>query len=1065
LGLLIVFPPTVLGQTGGAAAFKYPWDKGDEVAYSYSIDAQIQGAATNFKGTCNYRPRKAGNADLDHESGTATGTAFVVNSNGYLITCDHVVRGGTQFTVKLGNATHVAKVLQCDRECDLALLQVPASGLTALPLGDSQKVELAQEVRVVGFPLSDVLGQSIKVTSGSVAGVVDHEGQRLFQVDAAINPGNSGGPVVNSRGEVVGVASAKLAGVEISNVGFAVPAEKVRALMKRQAVADPAVGAAAALAGPDLAKRVTPAVALVTVTIGPGGLGSSERYRLLFHGTSEESKRAASSAASGSQTSQTTQTRSVSGKLVTDPVGEIHEATGSWLPLFLGPQCLVGIEHLPDNPGQTTWTVRRMTTLSEVVAQSGVALPNFPHGPGAGRPGTVPFGPGSHPRSPSGPPSLRGPRPRSGGQTSIEVVIPVFQKIEYELGGKSADGLITIKKHYELKVATSSGEPSPVNVTGDGTVLYDSRSHLVRSLHLTGKLVCDLKDSPMSIPFTYAYKRIDPASTQALASSGTGPAAKAPSTPAAKAPSTPAATTPPPARVVPPAQPAVPVPEAAKPAERVPLPDKESRDKAAQLVEEVFGDESKKARTSEQKLEMVDKLLGAAAGEKSPAQQFALWNRARLLAIESGDLAATRRVADEMISHFQIDAEKANAAVLKAVAETAVGPQNATVAEFAVTLLDEAIAGDRFDAADEIHAVALRAARKAADADLVKRLQQRAKEIQRYRAAYDAVQVWKQAIEKDPNNPDANTALGKYYCLSKRDWETGLPMLARGNDPELKSAAEKDRANPESPDDRLAVGDRWWELGEKLEGGDQEAMRARALKWYQDSVANLTGLTHARVEKRLEQYASLLETESKAEKSPAGPHAAAVDAKKTPLHKSRTTRPSKYVQPRPQQPAPVAVAKAAENTILGGMADPQFTDLAPEGGVLIGFEVGIGKWAGVNDIICAIRPIFRTRAGGEVLGKQHGTNTSRLLRVKAKSGYAVGGITAKSTLVLDGFSVTFMRYNGHALTPAGSYESEWMGYTGNSRQTRLGGDGTPVIGIAGKENDKDCTGLGLVTKR
>ena len=66
--------------------------------------------------------------------------------------------------------------------------------------------------------------------------------------------------------------------------------------------------------------------------------------------------------------------------------------------------------------------------------------------------------------------------------------------------------------------------------------------------------------------------------------------------------------------------------------------------------------------------------------------------------------------------------------------------------------------------------------------------------------------------------------------------------------------------------------------------------------------------------------------------------------------------------------------------------------------------------------------------------------------------------------MVDGLSVTFMRYNGHVLTPAASYESEWIAQSGG-HPTRLGGDGTPVIGICGKENNKDCTGLGLVMKR
>ena len=98
---LIAVPSAVVGQSNSDPAYQYPWEKGDEVAYSYNIEATIQREAAHFKGTARYRPRPAGKADLDHESGTGTGTAFVVNSNGFLVTCDHVVHGGTKFTVKL----------------------------------------------------------------------------------------------------------------------------------------------------------------------------------------------------------------------------------------------------------------------------------------------------------------------------------------------------------------------------------------------------------------------------------------------------------------------------------------------------------------------------------------------------------------------------------------------------------------------------------------------------------------------------------------------------------------------------------------------------------------------------------------------------------------------------------------------------------------------------------------------------------------------------------------------------------------------------------------------------
>ena len=78
---------TAVGQTRSAAGLQYPWSKGDEIAYSFDIEAQVQGSVMNIKGSCNYRPRKAGESDADGRSGTGTGTAFVVNGNGYLVTC------------------------------------------------------------------------------------------------------------------------------------------------------------------------------------------------------------------------------------------------------------------------------------------------------------------------------------------------------------------------------------------------------------------------------------------------------------------------------------------------------------------------------------------------------------------------------------------------------------------------------------------------------------------------------------------------------------------------------------------------------------------------------------------------------------------------------------------------------------------------------------------------------------------------------------------------------------------------------------------------------------------
>ncbi len=160
--------------------------------------------------------------------------------------------------------------------------------------------------------------------------------------------------------------------------------------------------------------------------------------------------------------------------------------------------------------------------------------------------------------------------------------------------------------------------------------------------------------------------------------------------------------------------------------------------------------------------------------------------------------------------------------------------------------------------------------------------------------------------------------------------------------------------------------------------------------------------------------------------------------------------------------APRQEARGKDPTILAGAFDPVFKDVAPDGGLLIGFEIGLGKFVN-SDMIRAVRPIYRV-GGKEVLGEQWGTQLTRVVTLKAKEGYAVGAITAKHGLMFDGMSVTFMKVADGKLDPKDAYESEWVGTDEKKTPTKLGGDGTPVVGIVGKSNPRDLTGMGLLFK-
>ncbi len=156
------------------------------------------------------------------------GTGFIIHRDGWILTNAHVVEGASEVEVDVGEEGQrfPARVVGADAPTDLALLKIDApEPLPVVPLGDSDRVEIAEWALVLGNPF----GLSHSVTFG----IVSHTGRDdiapsgregyydFIQTDASINPGNSGGPVLNLRGEVVGIATAVNATGQ--GIGFAVP--------------------------------------------------------------------------------------------------------------------------------------------------------------------------------------------------------------------------------------------------------------------------------------------------------------------------------------------------------------------------------------------------------------------------------------------------------------------------------------------------------------------------------------------------------------------------------------------------------------------------------------------------------------------------------------------------------------------------------------------------------------------------------------------------------------------------------------------------------------------------
>lgn len=180
---------------------------------------------------------------VETQRGLATGTGFFIHADGYIATARHVIENANRIVVLTPDGRQLeAIVITYSNVFDSAIIKVEGAGYPVLPFGDSDSVRQGQEVLVVGYPFATRLGrESVTVTRGIVSALRPSEG--LIQIDAAINPGNSGGPVLNSRGEVIGLAVARLREGQLIN--FAVAANLVRTLTTQLSpVAIPAPGSA-----------------------------------------------------------------------------------------------------------------------------------------------------------------------------------------------------------------------------------------------------------------------------------------------------------------------------------------------------------------------------------------------------------------------------------------------------------------------------------------------------------------------------------------------------------------------------------------------------------------------------------------------------------------------------------------------------------------------------------------------------------------------------------------------------------------------------------------------------
>jgi hypothetical protein len=292
---------------------------------------------------------------------------------------------------------------------------------------------------------------------------------------------------------------------------------------------------------------------------------------------------------------------------------------------------------------------------------------------------------------------------------------------------------------------------------------------------------------------------------------------------------------------------------------RAAVPPAEEQEKVLKLVRDLFKSDYAK-KTPDGMKALAHKLLTHAREEtKGGTERFVLLKEAQELAAKGGDLPTAMAAITALARTFEVDSADLRSDAIETAGKAATTPaQLKTVVEAYLPLVEAAMTAEDYDAAKGLAAKALPMARRAQDAALVEKLQGLEKEIAALRAEQAKLKPLLETLKDNPNDPEANLAVGSHFCFQRDQWERGLPLLARGADPELSEAATAEISKPETPEDRLKLARAWRDAAKKKPARVKSACEQRALLWYETALQGTRGLDRAALQQEVDKFVKAL---------------------------------------------------------------------------------------------------------------------------------------------------------------------------------------------------------------
>lgn len=248
------------------------------------------------------------------------------------------------------------------------------------------------------------------------------------------------------------------------------------------------------------------------------------------------------------------------------------------------------------------------------------------------------------------------------------------------------------------------------------------------------------------------------------------------------------------------------------------------------------------------------KLLEQGRSSQNDADtRFVLLDEAANAAVAAGDLELAFEALDEIDAAYDFDTMDKRRKALETLGRSVTANMAAVYADAALSVAESALDGENLTAASSMLGRAESAARRISDASEAGAVRSRVSDVKAKLTEFRRVDQMRALLERNPDNPAANTVVGRYHCLFRQDWARGLPMLEKGNDVVLQLIAKRELSETKDAATMLMLGNDWLEQAKMSAGAVKDAAARRALHWFEKALPSMTGLQEAAAKEGIQQ--------------------------------------------------------------------------------------------------------------------------------------------------------------------------------------------------------------------